>query len=91
MDTNDTNGGGDQDQEPLHPVPERPTPSGWVIVKKASTAKKTPAPVKARAKSKAAAKKKPAPARKKTSSTRPGKTTTRKSARKGARKKARSR
>jgi hypothetical protein len=53
MDTNDTGAGGEHDQ-PVESVPERPTPSGWVIVKKAPTAR-----------AKAAPKKKAAPARKK--------------------------
>ena len=60
MDTNDMSGGGDQvqDQGTVETaVPERPTPSGWVVVKKAP-----------RAKAKAAPKKKAAPAGKKRSS-----------------------
>jgi hypothetical protein len=58
MDTNNMSGGGDGEQEqPVHPVPERPTPSGWVVVKKAR-----------KAQPKAALKKKAAPAGKKRSS-----------------------
>jgi hypothetical protein len=58
MDTNGMSGGGEGEQEqPLQSVPERPTPSGWVVVKKAR-----------KAKAKAAPKKKAAPARKKRSS-----------------------
>ena len=68
MDTNDTDdmsGGPDQGQFALPEVPEvpevpeRPTPSGWVVVKKARTAKVKAAPAK-----KAAPRKKVAPARK---------------------------
>lgn len=45
MDTEGMSGNGDQDQAPVETeVPERPTPSGWVVVTKATRARQTPAP-----------------------------------------------
>lgn len=45
MDTEGMSGNGDQDHAPVETeVPERPTPSGWVVVTKATRARKTPAP-----------------------------------------------
>jgi len=69
MDTNDMSSDVDQGQEALPEVPERPTPSGWVVVKKASKTKakaadpKTAAPAK-----KAAPRRKAVPVAKKRSS-----------------------
>ena len=63
MDTKDMINDGDQGQDPLPEIPERPTPSGWVVVKKARQAKAKAAPVK-----KAAPRKKAAPAGKARSS-----------------------
>jgi hypothetical protein len=72
MDTNDVSSSAgqaaDQGQDALPEVPERPTPSGWVVVKKAPRAKAKAAPVKkaapAKKKAKAAPKKKAAPPKK---------------------------
>ena len=78
MDTNDTDdmsGGPDQGQDELSEVPEvpevpeRPTPSGWVVVKKARTARAKAVPgKKAAPRKKAAPKRKAAPVAKKRSS-----------------------
>jgi hypothetical protein len=46
MDTNDVSSGGDPAPDPLPDVPERPTPSGWVVVKKAPRARAKAAPPK---------------------------------------------
>jgi hypothetical protein len=54
MDTNDLSGGGDQGPDAIPEVPERPTPSGWVIVKKARKPRVTAAPRKTASTRKAA-------------------------------------
>jgi len=69
MDTNDTSDSADQGPEALPEVPERPTPSGWVVVKKARTARAKAVPEKKAApRKKAAPKRKAAPVAKKRSS-----------------------
>ena len=54
MDTNDLSGGDDQGPDALPEVPERPTPSGWVIVKKAPRPRAAAAPRKTASTRKAA-------------------------------------
>ena len=46
MDTNDMSDGGDQGPDALPEVPERATPSGWVVVKKARKPRAAAAPEK---------------------------------------------
>jgi hypothetical protein len=59
MDTNDMSGNAEQAQDAVPEVPERPTPSGWVVVKKARKPRAAAGPAK-----KAASAKKQAPRRK---------------------------
>lgn len=76
MDTNDTNDvssradqEADQGQDALQEVPERPTPSGWVVVKEARRPKaKAAPPQKKQKKTKPAPSRKAAPVAKKRSS-----------------------
>ncbi len=65
MDTKDMSSSADPGPDPLPEVPERPTPSGWVVVEKAPRPKAKSALPK---KSKAAPKGKAAPVAKKRSS-----------------------
>jgi hypothetical protein len=46
MDTNDMTSGGDLGQDALPGAPERPTPSGWVVVQKPRKATAREAPMK---------------------------------------------
>jgi hypothetical protein len=68
MDTNDMSGSAVENADGLPQVPERPTPSGWVVVKKARRAKPKAAPMPM--KKKTAASKKTAAGKKRSSSKR---------------------